>query len=134
MSFYNPDAHTPRVVPFITSATDPRIVSAWARVEFSSALGIQVRRGDLTSPLAVEILEAFGAHCVGGFYRPVGVEGAHFAEAERLLSQLTRPLRSADALHLAAAKQGGWTLVTVDATLANVAEDEGVETVRLLAG
>jgi predicted nucleic acid-binding protein len=131
MSFYNPDVHTPLAAQFIEEHIGQLVISDWGRVEMTSALGIQVRRNDISRSLADALLTTFLHHCAGQFYRWVAVTTAHFSEAERLLRPLNRKLRSADALHLALAKLENLTLVTADSDLADVASAEGVATVYL---
>ena len=100
-------------------------------MELHSALGIQVRRQDISKTLAAELLRLFNRHCTEGFYQQTSIESAHFTEAERLLTPLTRKLRSADALHLAVAKLERFTLVTLDDDLADAAREEALTVVRV---
>ncbi|UCH25504.1 MAG: type II toxin-antitoxin system VapC family toxin [Trueperaceae bacterium] len=131
MSFYNPDVHTPKAVHFIEKHTGQLVISDWVRVEMTSALGIQLRRNDISRALANELLTNFSHHCSGRFYQQIAVTTIHFSEAERLLRPLNRNLRSADALHLAVAKLENLALVTADGALANIAREEGVATLYL---
>jgi predicted nucleic acid-binding protein len=126
MSFYHPDVHSAGAENFIKQHVGQLYISDWAKVEITSALGIQVRRGAISEALAQQILKTFKTHCASGFYTQLSLDQSHFFEAEHCLQTLKRKLRSADALHLAAAKLAKLHMVTLDQDLAAAAQDEGL--------
>jgi predicted nucleic acid-binding protein len=75
---------------------------------------------------ARRILAAFEAHCAAGAYRFVTIGDREYALAGRWLGAFKTPLRTLDALHLAAAHAHGLPLVTVDRALARSAQTLGV--------
>ena len=102
------------------------MVSRWTQTEFASALARNVRLRAQAEGDARALMRAFEQDLTSSFnvYTPVAED---FALAARLLLELpTSGLRGADALHLAAARQQGVPLYTLDKTLLRAAEAFGV--------
>lgn len=131
MSFYTPDVHTAKAVAFIEQNLGHLVISDLVKVEMTSALGIQVRRKDLSEALAKQLLTSFKQHCASGFYKQLSIKPLIFSEAEQYLEGFKQKLRSADALHLAVAKVEGLSLITLDNDLAFAAKLHNVNHVLL---
>ncbi len=100
-------------------------ISDWALAEFSAAIRIKARRGDLASHY-VPVLERELAVLVQG----LGATFAMDAEDHRLARILIvggALLRAPDALHIAAARRIGAALATLDSDQASACADAGVE-------
>ena len=100
----------------------PPVVSLLAEVEFCSALSLKTRTGEMDADSAGSILSVFRSHIKGGQYGIVPIGVREYALACEWLSRFSAPLRTVDALHLAAAFSNGQTLVTADRGLARSAK------------
>lgn len=104
--------------------------SGWVQAEFSSALSMKQRSGQLDAAQAAEAMTLFSA-TIEHACRRVSIEEADFALAARLVADPAGGLRAGDALHLAMAARQGLALVTFDTLLAKAALRFGVQA-RLL--
>src|SRR5260370_34069260 len=91
-------------------------ISAWVSAEFSSALSIKLRTGDIGLAARAEALALFSRFCAITF-TILPVSRTDFRMAARLPDQHTLGLRAGDALHLAVAAEHGATLCTLDRPL-----------------
>ncbi len=102
-------------------------VSDWLLAEFSSAISIKVRTGQISEQSALAVVKEFDV-LVGGGLRLVPVSRAAFRRAEALVRPHQDGLRAGDSLHLAVALELGATqIATLDATLAKNAKAKGME-------
>ena len=103
-------------------------ISDWVVTEFSSALGIKLRRGVLPVDRQSHILAEWRA-TIADQLTLLPVPQPAFALAARYCEMPATGLRAADALHLAVATLGGHALATLDARLAEGAQAVGVRVV-----
>jgi predicted nucleic acid-binding protein len=101
--------------------------SALTQVEFCSALGTKVGAREIEANIARRLLDRFRHHVEERRYRLVAIQAREYAQACDWVSRFSIPLRTVDALHLAAAFSAGLLLVTADQALARCAEHFGVE-------
>ena len=106
------------------------IISDWVVAEFSSALSIKLRTGQLGPQHRAAALAAF-ARLAAETLRIVPVERASFRRAAGYADQPALNLRAGDALHLAVCAEMGATLCTLDRRLADAASLAGVEVLAL---
>lgn len=97
----------------------------------TSALSRRCREGGLDSDVAVEAHKAVLKHIGAGMYECVDLIAETHRDAERILfTAALAPLRAADALHLALARNARANgLVTFDLRMANAARAVGLLTI-----
>jgi predicted nucleic acid-binding protein len=105
-------------------------ISEWVATEFSAALSIKIRTGQIEAHHRAEALAAFTRLSAESF-EILPISGAQFRTAARFADQYALGLRAGDALHLAIAVDHGATIVTLDHRLAEAATALGVSA-RLL--
>lgn len=105
-------------------------VSDWVLTEFSSALSVKVRMGQLSPPDRAEVLAVF-AELVEGSFEVLPVSRLDFRTAARFADQYATGLRAGDALHLAVARNHGTRIRALDRRLVAAAEALGVSAVLL---
>lgn len=125
VSMFSNDVHTTRVTRWLQGK--PEIVlSLWALTEFSSALAVQSRMRKLEDrtrrALEIQVDGWLPSRTV------LSVQESDLIEARTLVRGDVR-LRAADALHIAIVIRHGGALATLDADMAAVASDLGVEVV-----
>lgn len=107
-------------------AADALCISPWVVTEFSSAVSLKLRRGDLDQAAKAQMLSNW--HLVQrDNLVAVPVTDQAFALAARFCDRDDLGLRAGDALHLAIASLGGHRLATLDKQLAAAALAVGVE-------
>ena len=125
IAYYWPEALSEAAQAEIRRAKPPT-VSALTEVEFRSALALKTRTGDMDEGLARQALSAFRLHRLEGVFRIVSIEAREYAMASEWIETFKSPLRTLDALHLAAASSNDLRLVTADKALAESAKLFGV--------
>lgn len=92
-------------------------VSSWTITEFSSAIALKARSGQIDPDDCGKALALFKELCSTTF-ECLPISRGHFIEAARMIDQVNIGLRAGDALHLAVAVGNDVTLVTLDKGLA----------------
>lgn len=109
-------------------ASDELAISDWVTTEFSSALSIKLRTGQLEANHRSDILAAFAWLSVDSL-AVLPVTRQQFRVAARLADQHGTGLRAGDALHLAICVESGATICTLDRRLGRVGISVGVATI-----
>jgi len=109
---------TARIQTWLTEQNpDELLISDWVVTEFSSALSIKVRTGQIAVEHRASALALFTRLSAESF-TVLPVTPSHFRTAARFADQYTLALRAGDALHLAIAGDKGASLCTLDRRLA----------------
>lgn len=119
------------VVRWYGACTDDLVSAMWCVTEFSSALGIKQRTGQMSETEARDSWQRFERLCANDLQlRPV--EPATFHRAAVLTLDASTSLRAGDSLHLAAALEAKATsMATLDDVLAKNAKRMKLSITRL---
>ena len=105
---------------------DAAVISPLVELELASAVAMKIRERELTTTDGNRILSLLKVHLADGLYRIVPIGSREYTLASGWVSSFSTPLRTLDALHLAAAFANELTLLTADRALAKSAEHFGV--------
>ena len=106
---------------------DRPAISPLVEVELYCVVARKVRSGELETPAGRRIFAEFQRHLEKPRFDVVPVGTGEYAFARRCFEDLSSPLRTVDALHLAAASANELTLITADRDLARAAKRFGVK-------
>ena len=120
------EAETPRMQSWLAAQpADLLAISDWVVTEFSSALAIKLRTGQLDLPHRAAALAMFTRLAAETFI-VLPVSQAHFRAAATFTNHHSLNLRAGDALHLAISADHGATICTLDHRLAQAAPVLGI--------
>jgi predicted nucleic acid-binding protein len=105
-------------------------ISDWVITEFSAALSMKLRTGQLEAAHRAAALAMFWRLSVNSFSILI-ISGLQFRTAARFADHHTLNLRAGDALHLAICADHGATLCTLDRRLSEAGPALGVKTILL---
>ena len=116
------EAKTAVVLKWYAACTDELACAAWCVTEFSSALGIKQRTGQLTESQAQTAWVQFERICANDL-KLLPVETRLFHKAAMMTMDAAAGLRAGDALHLACAiEANAQGIVTLDTVMAKNAK------------
>lgn len=115
------EASTDAVGLFLRNLSTPPALSSFAAGEVSASLARLVRMAMLTEDDAKQRLADFDQWRAAAT-EAIEIEPADIRLAALLVRQFELKLRMPDAVHAAACRRRGWTLVTLDKRLAAAAE------------
>ena len=102
-------------------------ISDWVTTEFSSALSVKLRSGQIEASHRAAALAMF-TRLSAESLTLLPVSGVQFRAAARFADQFALGLRAGDALHLAICADRGATLCTLDRRLGEAGPAVGVKT------
>lgn len=126
VAFYLPEPMNSKVQK-LCSGSDGIAISGLSEVEFHSALARRIRMSELSKDDALKVLSQFKVHVDSGYYRMIAIEQRDYMQARDWLATFHTPLRTLDALHLAAAFSNGLAVATADRVFAASARHFGVK-------
>lgn len=119
-----------RVVEWFANGQDSFATSGWVAAEFSAALSIKMRRGEIGAVIRNGALQQFAQRITESFTSlPIGP--GEFELAVEFGSRHELGLRAGDALHLAIARSGDTRLATLDRVQAEAGRKLGIDTILL---
>lgn len=125
------EVETERMLAWLGAQDPSRLsISDWVVTEFSSALSIKVRTGQIGLTHRANALAMFTTLTTETIAR-LPISGAQFRAAARFADQHALNLRSGDALHLAICADHGAILCTLDRRLAEAGPALAVKTTLL---
>ena len=124
------EPRTTEVTEWFAELQHAPVCSDWLLTEFSGAISMKVRIGQLSEAHAKRVRKEFGVLAAGGL-RLVPVSRTAFGRAAEIVAKHKHALRAGDSLHLAVALElGADQMATLDTTLAENAKRNGLELVR----
>lgn len=125
------EAETERMQAWLAAqAPEDLAISDWVTTEFSSALSIKLRTGQLDKTHRADALAMFTRLSADSF-AILPISGVQFRTAARFADQYGLGLRAGDALHLAVCADNGATLCTLDKRLGEAGPSMGIKTILL---
>jgi predicted nucleic acid-binding protein len=122
---------SPRVRAWIEATDSDLATSDWALAEFASALGVKVRRSELTARQGDGVLKIFEAELLPGL-NVLRTDSELVQAAGMLARTWLLGLRAGDAMHLAFCSQAGnLVLATADRLLERAARAMGIDAERV---
>ena len=126
-----PEAETIRVQDWLAvQGAGSLVISDWVATEFSSALSLKIRSGQIGRNDRASALSAFTRLGASSLLRVV-VEPEHYRVAARFADRDELSLRAGDALHLAVAAAHGACVCTLDRRMAAACPVLGIETAEI---
>jgi len=129
-AYYCPEALSEQAQSFLGKQIRPA-VSDLTEVELFSAVARKVRMEDLSRSDGNRILSKFQSHLDGGLFTVIHLELQHWRIARGWIGLFNTSLKTLDALHLAIASAGNFTLVASDHHLLQAADVLSVKTHRI---
>ena len=124
------EQRTQDVTAWYAGLSDTPTCSDWLLTEFSSALSIKLRTGQISEANAKRVRKEFGVLADGGL-RIVPVSRSAFVRAAEMVKLHDHGLRSGDSLHLAVALElEASHMATLDRTLAANARRNGMKLIE----
>jgi len=121
------EPRTQDVITWYAGLRDAPTCSDWLLTEFSSALSIKLRTGQITEANAKRVRKEFESLTEGGI-RVVQVSRDAFRHAAEMVKLHDHSLRAGDSLHLAVALElGASHMATLDRTLTENAKRKGMK-------
>ena len=125
------EAETERIQHWLGRQPEDNLaISDWVATEFTSALSIKLRTGQIDANDRAEVLAKF-AQLAADSLTVVPVSRLQFRTAARFADQHTLGLRAGDALHLAVCADHGATLCALDRRLNDAGSLLGIKTILL---
>lgn len=126
VTVFTPELETPKVQNWLEARMAERLViSDWVVTEFSAAMSMKLRTGQLSGEQRASALNLFN-QIVADSMIVAPVIQKHFTLAARFANQASSGLRAGDALHLAIAADIGAVLCTRDRRLLDAAIAQAV--------
>ena len=131
-AYYCPEPLSEKVEKLVISADRP-CISSLTEVELASAISRKIRENNLSPEDGNKIFNQFQTHLKESFFRLISADDRHYQTAKNWILRFAVPLKTLDAIHLAIAAEGDFTLLTADKQLDISAKYFGIDVVNVLA-
>ena len=121
-AFYIDVTNSNRVDELINKSPNV-FISRLTVIEMLSSLKKRARINEISNSSVKKIYALFKDHISIGIFKVLDLDSLVFSNAEILLSSTSTPLRTLDALHLAAASENNLKIFTFDKTLIKAAKE-----------
>jgi predicted nucleic acid-binding protein len=125
VTMFTLDSHAARLSVWLASAHGRLSLSDWTLTEFTSALAVARRRGDLDRT-ECDAAEAALRSWLARQPPPLSVDSTDIRAARGLIKSTEHPLRAGDALHLAVMRRADQAIATFDNAMRRAAADLGL--------
>jgi len=125
VSYYCPEPLSEAAERIILRSDKPSL-SALTEVELASALSRKMREKEISQVDANRVITKFQSHLDQFLFKRIPLEREHYSLAFNWLIQLSIPLKTLDALHLAVAAGNNLQVITADRQLASSAQKLGL--------
>jgi len=125
VSYYCPEPLSEAAERIILRSDKPSL-SALTEVELASALSRKMREKEISQVDANRVITKFQSHLDQFLFKRIPLEREHYSLAFNWLIQLSIPLKTLDALHLAVAAGNNLQVITADRQLARSAQKLGL--------
>jgi len=122
--YYFPERLSNKTEQTLRSIKQP-ILSSLVEVEIFSAIAKKMRLKEISRKDALGIFTLFRSHVETGNFIKLPAQAIHFNQARDFIRDLSTPLRTLDALHLAISTVEDLCLITSDKALAKSAKQLG---------
>ena len=129
-AYYSPEPLSEKVEKLLVGAERP-CISSLTEVELASAISRKIREKNLSPEDGNKIFNQFQIQLNDSLFKRIAVEDRHYQTAKNWILQFAVPLKTLDALHLAIAAEGDFTLLTSDRQLDISAKHFGVDAVNI---
>ncbi len=124
---YCPEKMSDIIESYLMMLKNP-VISNLAELEFVSAISRKIRTKEMSLYDGEKVLAQFQAHINKNYYRALLINSEHYQAAKKWINQFSTPLRSLNALHLAAASLSCGFIVTADEKLTKASKYFGIKT------
>lgn len=125
-AYYCPEPLSNKVQKTLNRLAGPTI-SPLVELELHSALAMKVRNREMDAATAGQVAAMFQLHLADGHYRVVPIGAREYTLARTWIAAFNSPLRTLDALHLAAAFASDLTLISADRAMVRCTKQFGVK-------
>jgi uncharacterized protein len=124
---YLPEKNSQEIESFLSAKfqqdTKSLVISSLSKLEMDCAINRRLRTKLIDEPYKQRVIDLFSQHVEQAFYVSLRVDEACYEQARKLIAQISYPLRSLDALHLAVARHANIVeLITADKVMAESAK------------
>ena len=125
-AYYCPEPLSNKVQKTLNRLAGPTI-SPLVELELHSALAMKVRSREMDATTAGQVAAKFQLHLADGHFRLAPIGAREYTLARTWIASFNSPLRTLDALHLAAAFASDLTLISADRAMVRCAKQFGVK-------
>ncbi len=132
VALYIPELKSSRIQAFVSECGGGgTTISTLTELEFNSAVSRRVRMKEISRKDGLMIISEFQLHVKNRIFKIIPITQTEYSLAANWVGNLETPLRSLDALHLAASFSNKLELVSADTSLVKSAGTLGIEAISI---